>query len=169
MKRATSSGFTLVELIVYLAIFSVASVLVVMSVIQLAQVFGKARSERLIALSAESALDRILREVRLACDISVSPDFLTLTLTTFPDFGEGKDCSIGTGPRTINFDSANGWVLLDGILLTSPNITVSNFAFTEVTSAPQKAVHVRMTITSGQGRYLASRTYSGFAVARGMY
>lgn len=151
----------------YMAIFAVASVLVVVGIVQLTGVFRLAQSERRVSDAAVAAMDRIVREVRLACDISVISG-TSMTLITLPNHLTGQSCD--TGSVTRNFVLSGSTMNIDGTGIVEANVSVTNSdIFTEVTGADSKAVRIKLSLSSGTGKYQVSRTYYGMAVLRGSY
>ena|SRR3989344_2404898 len=172
MDAGRKNGYTVVELLVYMAIFTVASVVVIQGIIQLTSTFRLAQSEQRLAGAASAALDRLVREARLACDITaVSGLGDSVTFRTLPDHSIGQDCDISSYARTFALNS--GGVIQDGDInkaLTSSNVTVTNSdVFTEVIGAHQKALKIKLILASGTGQYQVTRTYNSMAVLRGSY
>lgn len=68
----TARGFSLIETLVYTSIFAVISVLVINMTLSMASIFGKVRTQRNVHNQGAAALERILREIRLATSVATS-------------------------------------------------------------------------------------------------
>ena len=176
MKSAhrLQKGTGLVELVIYIAIFSVISVVVVGGTVQETKLLRKARAERAVTSAAETILERIVREIRLACSVSVTTT--SISLTTFSDLSapSGTDCTDASATRVIDFSGGN--VLLEppvGTQLNPYGVTVSNLTFAKVTtplSAVSDAIAVKLSLSSGAaGSYQVTHTYHATAILRGSY
>ena len=163
------SAFSIVELIVYLGIFTAVSVFAIFAVGNLSQVFGRARIERRVALAGEIAMERITREIRKANKASVEDSVLTLTLV--------KACDSNTIDDTykINISSQNITIAdyectNTTLTLTPLNVVAEALTFETKTSAVKSmAVKVSFTIKAGTGNYLVKRKFQSFAILRGSY
>ncbi len=171
MPRAHfKKGITLVELVVYIALLIAAVVLTVFVMVEISRSYGKNRTDRLVGIAAETAMERIVREIRLACGFtSLSP----LTLSTFASFEDanGATCTNGTGPATHIIALSGGAIQIGGVSLMPTGVTASSLEFTEITGdgAPTKAVRIKMELTSGSGSYQITRKYYATATLRGSY
>lgn len=171
MPRARfKNGISLIELVVYIALLTIAVALTVFVMVEISRNYGKNRTDRLVGIAAETAMERIVREIRLACAISsISPDFKSLTLSTFNSLEAGDSCSSAPlVPRTILLDGNT--VKIGGSSLMPTGVTASELKFIELTDiAATKAIRVEMTLTSGSGSYQVTRKYYATATLRGSY
>ncbi len=169
----TRRGTTLVELLVYIGILAIATVLVVNAILKMTEIFGKARVERKVALAAETALERMVREIRLANDVPViqsSPPYLALN--TFADYTGStavtKIFILPLGSKTLYYDN-DAYDPYQQVPLTPSDVQVTSLTFTQlpfITDKP-KAVRITLTITGGSGKYAVSHNYYATAVLRG--
>lgn len=160
-------GFTLIETLVYMAIVVVTILTIVFVIVQAAQLYNKNRADRLVSLSAETAIDRITREIRQACDI-VSVSSSTLVLKTFLNLESGASCSTATlVNRTIQV--SGGQLTVDGSPLNTSSVNISSAQFTEITGdgAPEKAVRATLQLSDSANRVV--RKYYTTATLRGSY
>ena len=191
-------GFTLLELVVYIGIFAAVSVVFVSSILQMTKVYGLSRTDRLVTTAAETSLERIVREVRLAAGI----DCLSGTTCAAPPAGSYVP-AVGTSGSCIQllsykediyqsgatptviykkicYDSATKKILFDNDSssagddqsLTPAGVSVTNLTFRPLdpTSASKAAgIQIEMTITGGSGSRLVSRSLHAIAVLRGDY
>ena len=77
--KIPSRGFTFIEIIIYVAVLAVFSILVVDIILVLTESFGRFKTANRINSSAEVALERMVREIRLADDIDVSGSILNVS------------------------------------------------------------------------------------------
>lgn len=84
-------GMTLIEVVLYVALLGGISVLAVNSILTVTSAFGKSRVERKINEQGVAALERIIREIRLAYDVdttsttfNIHPGRLSLFTTISP-------------------------------------------------------------------------------------
>ncbi len=170
--RYTSSqptrGFSLVTVLVYVAIFSVLAMVIVNAFIIFKKNNRTIRTNQAIEAVAQTALERMVREIRgasaidtTASTLGTSPGVLTLTTTDSSD-----------NAATIQFFVSNGAIHLseNGIdqgPLSGTNVTVSSLVFRQITSTQSKAVKIEMTITSNDGS--KSKNFYSTVVLRGSY
>lgn len=166
MKR----GFSLTELIVYVAITSVVFVVVSGGVVDIAKLFARARAERKVALAAETALERITREIRLACPgttVTSSPPTTKISLKTFTSSAgpcDGDDAP-PTTTRDIEFNATAQTLKFAGESLVPGDVKVTAGTFSEISGSSYRAIRVDLTFTSGA----VSRRYYSMATLRGSY
>jgi hypothetical protein len=171
MKK--NPGFSLIEIVIYSAILAVITVFSINMILITNTAFGKARTSRNVNGQAVAAMERIIREVRLANDIDTSgstfdvhPGVLTLntvvsasdsTATTRKFFLQGNDLMLQEGVSA-------------AVLLTS-GVEVTNLIFWDINSASSssRATRTELTITGGVGRFGSAAKLYGTAVLRGSY
>ena len=64
-------GFSLIEMIIYVAIVAIIFVVVVNTIIIVSTAWGRARVQRTISFQGGSVMERMLREVRLADQVNI--------------------------------------------------------------------------------------------------
>ncbi|MDA1334402.1 MAG: type II secretion system protein [bacterium] len=171
MSCYNKKGFTIVEMLIYVAILSMITVLLVVTIIQFSDVFGRARFDRKVALTAQTAMERIIRELRLAQNVggSFTSGNPSITFNTIGKFND--EIKISVSPRTISW--SGGPILLDGVALTPNDVTVTNLSFylidSENSFTGSQMVRVSMTVQAGQGSYQITRTYDSAALLRESY
>jgi prepilin-type N-terminal cleavage/methylation domain-containing protein len=155
-------GFTLIEMIIYIAIAAVVLALAVNSLGALLKSFNDAKITSKINNSAEAAMERIARETRNAYAVNLSSVFGSspgrLKLDTYDVSGATTtvDFYLDNGKLTVAEGSGSGNPLtLDGI-------SVSNLVFRQIAaSTTSKAVKIEMTV---QGK-----NFYNTAILRGSY
>lgn len=153
-----SKGFSLVEMLVYMAVLSMILILVVASLVFVMNSIKEIQASKAIENSAIVSLERISREIRNAVSVeTLSSDILIL---------ESKD------DNSFQFSVENGVLVLteDGASkgpLTSSEAEVSNLNFFIIDGgAGQEAVRVEVTIEAGVGDHQKERTFYNTTVLR---
>jgi type II secretory pathway pseudopilin PulG len=167
-KHTKSSGFTLVEILVYTGIIAIVFVLVLTGIINLWRASETVRVARDLNLSAASAMESMTREIHQATSVlAASSTFGTtpgvLVLAT--------DSASTTGGYYRFFVSGSKLYLTGGATtqqLTSGNVSVTSLTFWNATSTNSEAVRVRMVVSSTRPT-TTTRTIYGTAVLRGSY
>lgn len=146
MKKHT--GFTLIEMVVYTAIFAVMTVLIINSLLIVTKSLGSIWLTRDINSSAQIALERMAREIRLADSIDqgtsvfgVNPGRLKLNTI------DPETSAVGTVEF---FISNNRLMITEGGItesLTGQDLEVSNLIFTSISASTiSKAVKIDLEI-----------------------
>lgn len=181
------SGISIVELIVYCAIFGLMLVIVTNGIIRLGQVYGLARNERKVANVASIALERIVRELALACEVTgvaansikfiAYENFNPAVNSVAPDFKTCKDGAGGRVEKTIErvLNGADADRIKLGTQFLSPlasEVKVTQLAFQKLAGNAYdefQAVRTTINATAGSGNYEASRTYYATTILRNSY
>ena len=166
-----SRGVALMELIVYIAIMVVLVTIVTIGIVQMSRILARVHGDRKTSSAAQTAIERITREIRLAKSASlVSPS--EIVLTTYADFNPN---TVSFVDRAIKLQSQK-IVLVNADLtlsdLTSGEARVTNLVFTELAPATfidSRAVRVEATIEAGVAPYNSRRTYYSTAILQGSY
>jgi len=163
----TNKGYTLVEMVIYLALLALFLGVIVMVLLGVGQSLTYVQTTLDIQKSAITSVDRIIREVQQATSIdsgnsvfNTSPG--TLSLTT-------KDDSGNTVTRTIYLDDGRVHMKENGIdmgALTTSDVTVTALTFQYINVVASKAVKVEMTIQGGTGANALSENFYTTAVVR---
>ena len=170
MKRVhCSSGVSLLEMIIYVAILSAVTVLVVGSMLALARSYHSLAISRDINNSATIALDRISREIRSAKSINIAASTLEshpgqLVLNTKDNAGQDT---------TIDFYLESGVLKVreGGIergSLTKQKLLVTNLVFRRIASTSIEAVKIELTLEGSSGPRTKQKTFYTSALLRGI-
>ncbi|MEK7499680.1 MAG: prepilin-type N-terminal cleavage/methylation domain-containing protein [Patescibacteria group bacterium] len=189
--RQRNKGTTLIELVVYIAILTIMSLIILRAVLQLTGVFAKSRIERRVSLAAETALERMVREIRLARVPCVASDYTfsaclpdtsggALRLHTDKSYTDLTDIYksfylSGSSPNQIIFDPDVS-TSADEQQLTPSTVTVESLVFKklyntspDLTNAETSGVRIELQISSGLGATKVTHTYYASSVLRGGY
>ena len=166
------SGFSLIEIVIYTAILAALSLFVANTTLLSFNSLNRARLNRKVALSAETALERLTREIKLASSINEAQSVLgtnpsTVVLNTVVSAEDitpaSKIFSVSGGQITLQ---ENGGEIK---FLTAPGITVSSFTASGIDLLHSKAIKINLVIESGGGSIRTSKTFYASAVLRESY
>lgn len=173
-QRKSLTGFTLIEVLIYTAILAVISLLVVNMVLSLNTSFAKMRVRRNLSSQGRTALERMIRDIRLAYEVDsaasvfnshpgrlelrtvVGPGQTATTSRTF--FLVGQDLAMQEG---ISSPQLLSW----GVKTTNLVFYLSNPGATSTS----KLIRVELTIEAGAGRVQSQEKFSASALLRGSY
>ena len=158
-----SRGYTLVELLFYIAFFSILSVVVIQSLVTMTRSF-KETSIQAELVQSGTIIERISREIRQAYDIS-SISATNLGLASTDSAGANK---------TVEFLlSGTSLQLLENSVLTgnlnTPTIVVTDLSFTQITTLKGKAVKIALSFRSENDTLNRVQTFYDTVVLRNGY
>jgi type II secretory pathway pseudopilin PulG len=168
--RSESKGFSLAEMIIYIAILSLLLVVIVMLLSGIANSQRRLKSSRSVENSAIFGLDRIVREARDAQSI----DTLTSQFGTHPgvlrlsgkdEFGQARMVEFYLNGNTLRLKEND----IDRGPLTPEDARITNLVFYSMPTGNSWGIRVEMTIESGQGSALRFEEFSSTAILRGSY
>jgi type II secretory pathway component PulJ len=162
-------GYSVIELVIYLALFALLSIAIINALIIAMKSFAEVKTMRTLASTASLTMERMSREIRGAQSIDtagstfdVSPGVLTLNTQD----GAGV-------ARVVVFDISSGALRLkeNGAVtgtLTDASQQISNLVFRKITTPVGTAVKIEMTITNTNG-VVITRNFYDTVVVRGEY
>lgn len=158
-------GFSLVEVLVYLAVTVLITVAGVSTYLSLDTVLLRNVTERALTHEASASLERIVRTIRDADQVNV-------VLSSF-DVSMGS-LTLDTISTTTSFSVSGGHLTVseNGVLLgqlTSDTVTVDDLVFTRYTNAETELVRVALTLSVSNKAASSTRTFYTSAVPRGAY
>ena len=163
-------GFSLIEMVVYIALLAILTVLAVNMTLSMTRAFADLRVSRDINSSATTLFERITRDIRGAYDVDVAGSVLgtnpgDLLLDT-------KDSS-GTN-MTVEYFVSNGSVHIkengvDQEAIMSASTQAVSFVVREAVSTNSKAVKVEVTLSATRGDITKQRNFYTTVVLRGTY
>ena len=146
-NRKENSGFSLVEMIIYVALLAVLVGAVTWSIASILHSYNRMKDERSVENSAVASMDRMIKEIRNSKSIDLAHSATStangyLTLNDFDSSGN---------PTTIKFYLQNNRIYVDqgGVQLgplTLENTTVPSLVFRYFTNASSTGVKVEMAI-----------------------
>jgi hypothetical protein len=141
-------GYSLIELLVYISIFSLIAVVVVNSLIVSTKSFSETKTNRVLLHGGFDIMERVSREIRGAESIGagssfgVSPSQLILSKTTTG--GESETTRISVESGVVNLYKND---VLQGALSDS-SIVVEAIIFRQIIVGSARAVRIELTISN---------------------
>ena len=168
--KGSAAGFSLVEMLFYIAILSLALLVVTETLLIMVRSYGSLRAAQQIAQDASLSLERMMREIRDANGTTDAESVLglhpgELFLSTTDARG---------APRTVEFSLSNGQLVLkeNGVqsgALTSTKTSITNMVFRKIVTARSKGVKIELSMRSGAGSAARSENFHATAVLRDSY
>ncbi len=165
LKKQKNTGFTLVEMLVYLALMTVITLAVVQSVVVVLKSNRNSFAEINIRNSGYSAMEGMLREIHLSESIDqVSGGVLQMKQNTGT-----KIVKFATSSSSVlNFYEGIGTPTLVGPL-TSKGVLVKSLIFTQINTGKSFAVRIQMKLETTINNQTKSEWFYGTAILRGSY
>lgn len=162
-NKKTKNGYATLELLFYIALFAILTLVVINSMITMAKSFRES-SIQAEFMQSGTIMERMSREIRGAYDIGAS-SATDLVLNT-------KD--INGVNKTVKFSlsGSNIQLLENDVLvgdLNAPNITVTVLSFTQINTAQGKAVKVFLTLKANDDPAGRLQNFYDTVVLRGIY
>ncbi len=162
-QRNKQRGDTILEVIFYISLFVVMSLVVIDAMIMMSKSFKETATYTELVQSG-AIMERMSREVRQAIDIS-SISNTDLQLDTTDSSGNSKTVEfllVGTDLELIENNTLTG-------NLNSPNISVTALTFTEMTTTNGTAIKVTLTLNSKNDTSGRAVDFNDTVVLRGQY
>lgn len=159
------SGFSLVEVLIYLAVTIVIAMATINMYYSLDSVLLRNSTERKLTNAATVTLERMVRDIRNAdaVDIGLS------TLGTSPGVLVLED---GATVTQFSLNGGSVEVAVDGSTLgplTSDDVTVEDLIFRRYQNATTELVRVELTLSASSRAASTTKTFYTSAVLRGTY
>lgn len=162
-----TQGFSLVEMIVYIALLIAISVSAIFLMLTLRELLDVYRADQRVTESAQIALERMLHEIRAADTVNTAdPDSLLID--------SPGHLVLLNGTSTTEFSVVDGRAVLtvNGSArgpLTQKGVSVDELRFFRYDNGATEAVRVRMTVSASVGDAASTATFGGTAVLLGSY
>lgn len=163
-------GFSLIELLVYLAVFATALVLIVGTALGLSRAYGGVANLSRIERDGVGVLERLTRESRGAESVDmvgsvfgVNPS--KLVLNTTDDAGAARTVEFFISGSALRVKE-NG---VDGGALTGNKIVVSSFVAQRIATGRSEAVRVELSLQSGAGTASTTKRFYATTILRNSY
>lgn len=158
-------GFLMIEMLVYLSLLLVVSLIVVATFLSLKGVFGQARANHVLTQAAESSLERMMFEIESAAQVDVPESVFDIhpgSLTVSNDAGARTFYLSGTQLRV----KENG---VDAGPLTPANVSVEALIFTHYQNTHTEGVRVSLTLHIESWSVSTTRTFNTMTLLRNSY
>ena len=163
-------GFSIVELLVYLAIFAVALTLIVGTSLGLSRAYGGVANLSRIEQWSVSVLERLTREARGAESVDTAASVLDvnpsiLALATTDDAGAARLVEFFVSNGALRFKE-NG---VDMGALTGGKVSVSSFVARRIATGRSEVVKVELALQSGTGIASTTKRFYATTILRNSY
>lgn len=161
--RNTTRGYTIIETVVYIALFALLSLAFTQTMIMIMKSYTQVEGNRDILDASHVVMERVAREVRDATSITGSSVF----------HATNSDVSVISGGHTVRFRK-NGTTLelyQDGVLsgnLNPASVRVTGFSATRISGAHGDAIKYALTFQNTKG-VIVTKTFYNTVVLRGAY
>ena len=148
LSQAKLRGFTLIEMVVYIAIIAVVFALVLTGMISLYRASTTARESREQNLAATIALERMSREIRDAKSILVASS--TFSTTPGKLVIKTDNASTTGGYYTFNLATSSVFITANAAssTLTGSEARVTELRFWRIVATNSEAVRIKMSVTN---------------------
>ncbi len=168
MKTSTSQkGFSLVEMMVYIAILSIVFSALVTSANSMVKTFGKLKASEEVAHTGTVVLERLTRELRRASSV----DYFTSSLSTDPGILtlNTRDWSGNSTTATITLSGGRIMFTEGGTSspLSASGVTVTNLMFTHLSNTNTEGVLIEFTAKKTGGNATITKEFRTFTVLDG--
>jgi len=170
MHKKQTNGYSIVEIIVYLAIFAFMSIAVINSFIVVLGSYSNTRTNRDLLESGGTVIERISREIRQAKGI----DVVGSTLSSNPGVLQLNSITSAGVSTVMKFSVSSGALNLyqDGTLvgnLLGQNVSVTTLIFRRITTSNGEAVKVELTLQDTRSKIAQSVNFYNTVILRGAY
>lgn len=158
-------GFTLIEVLVYLAVLVTVSVVVVVTFISLKDVFERNRVDRAMGSAAYAILDRVIHEAQAGTSIDVLASTLNATSSMLVILDEATTTTFAMSGGVVGV-TKNG---VDEGPLNPSEISVTMFRASRFANAFSEGVRVELWLSSSSTVASTTKKFYGVGVLRGSY
>lgn len=168
-KRNLVFGYSIIEILVYLAIFTSLSILVINSFITILSSFNTTNMNRKLLESGSIVMERVSREIRQAESIDIANSSFNNSSGALQ-----LNSTDGGTPAIMKFIVANGDLNLykDGNLLGNlleQDISVTSLIFRRISTTSSEAVKIEMTLEYSKGQSTRSENFYDTVILRAGY
>lgn len=152
-------GFSLVEMLIYVALLSVIFLLIVQTVLSFTGSYRQLAANRALEHTALKVMERITRDIRGASDVSVSSGTLTLIHSSN---GVSTTTQFYLENQTVKM-SINGTYYGPLSIASAP---VTALIFTVLTASDSEAVKIDMTAQGKSGPVTRTKSFHSTIIAK---
>lgn len=163
-------GFSLIELMVYIAVISVVGGIFTGLVLSVSRSYAKIAVLRNMDIAAITSMERMTRTIRSSTSVDMAGSVLgstpgTLSLNQLDLNGLNSKTSFEVAGQNIQMKIDN---TDEGILLPA-GVTVQSLIFRKIDSGKSQAVKIEMQLSGRAGNATSSESYYGTITLRGSY
>ncbi len=164
------AGYSIIEMLVYIAIFSAMSIVVIESIVVVIRSFETTRADRDLLESGHVSMEHMSREIRQAKSITVSGS----VLNTNPGTVSLSGLDSSNNPRTVIFVLENSTIdMYENGELVGPilnaNISAQSLVFRRIATPEGEAVKVEMMVSNTSQATPLSANFYDTIILRGEY
>lgn len=162
-------GISIVETVIYLAIFTVMSILVINSFIIILSSVGVINTNHDLVSSAASSMDRMSLEIRQAKSIDAINSSSSVLVLKGTDSSEGiKFIKEGNNLNIYkSTDGGTSWTLVGDLLVE--NVSLDSILFTRITTLNSEGVKIQMTLEDTHSKTNKTKNFYNTVIVRGGY
>lgn len=164
-RRTTQAGFTLIEVIVYIAILVLVSAAAVTALVSFSDVLDNQRVQQRVTSSAQGALERMVHDIRNSTAVNVGGSTLADPDGVLQLTHSGGDITFARSGGVITVTRGSE----PAVPLTSSDVSVDALAFYHYADGPTELVRVSLTVSATSSTQTRTETFYGGAVIRGSY
>lgn len=157
--NTTQRGYSLIELLIYIALFTVLSLVLIRSLITVMRTYATAHAYRTVQHTGTLIMDRVTREIRDATSISASSVYGanpgTLILTGTDDANNPHTVTFGVTSNKVRITDTTGTT---GDL-SSSDVTVTSLVFRQITTTVGSGVKIELTLQTASGYQTSASFY----------
>ena len=166
IKQNNNLGFTLVEMMIYVALMTIITLVVVQSLIVVLKSNRTSFAEINLRNAGYSAMEGMLREIYASDSITTASGILQMNRgTNIVKFAT----STGSASTTLYYYKGTSEPLPPVGPLTSKNIIVKSLIFTKISTGKSYAVKIQMGLETTVNGITKSETFQSTAILRGSY
>jgi prepilin-type N-terminal cleavage/methylation domain-containing protein len=163
-------GFSLIEMLVYVAILATVFILVVNTILVVTGSYSSIKSSNDLNNSALVSLERLVRETRQANSI----DLVQSVFGAHPGRLVLNTTDKNNDPLVIDFYIENNQLKIkkNGVLsgaLVRDNVIVDNLVFRNLSTTTSSSVKIEMTLSVSEGKVNKTEKFYSSVVLRGSY
>lgn len=166
MKTINKNGYSLVEILIYLAIFTAVSILVINSFLIILSSSNQTNMNRKILESGTYSMERISREIRQATSIdTVNSTASILVLNSHGSNGSAVVVKFSNENGTLKIYQNN---ISAGNLLGN-HLSLTNLIFRRIVTTQGEAVKIEMSLTYSDGKNTKTENFYDTIILRAIY
>ncbi|MFA6386715.1 MAG: hypothetical protein WCW04_03030 [Candidatus Paceibacterota bacterium] len=159
-------GFSIIEIVIYIAIFTALSIVVINSFIIVLSSFSTIRSNHDLLNSGSIAMEKITREIRQADSIDI--------LNSTDEILQLNSTDNSSNPVVVKFAKVGNALnlyrngTLVGNLLTS-KVTLTSISFIRTSNAKSEGEKIKMVLNNTAGKINKTENFYDTVILRGTY
>jgi len=162
-------GFSLIEVLIYLALLVLLSSVVVGIVLSLSNTFYNIRANRALETGAIATLERMALEIRNADSILLSGSILNTSpgelevIQNIDETSQNIRFYVDEGNVNVSIDGGEGSTLFPSA------VSVDSLIFRRVVNGVSEGVRIELSLQSVVGRISLTKLFTDFVILRGSY